>query len=458
VTLQAIDDEIPDALHPGHPGGLSQKDVDQARDRRFGDANARYGIEQWFETDKNMRDGNSIQFLFNGRDMYKARIEMLKSARSSIYLSSFSIGGDEYSREVVDILCERKAHGVDVRVIGDYIGFFNFHPLEGRMKQCHIPLMYYNQLSKAGIGDVLYSMHEKIMVVDGSRMVVGGTNFRNGYKKHSTTIDEWQDMDAAIEGPASCVFHNEFIRNWKDTVNWYLPLRFHAAWLASHRDMIGSDTFAPCIESRAGGQARMLPIYSNPFLRHGEHPLLDHYLKAIEATPDYGDIRLYAPYFMPRNDFMQALMDAHVKRHVRIRVLTVPMGANDEIGAVAGFYGLAGDLVDAGVEFYLWPHKGMMHRKGGVFNHKWAFVGSDNLNGRGQKWNTEDIVMFDDPEAVATLEAQMDKDFAGLKPITRAQFDKGFDDLPWFYRKAFHLFYPLMQGDDLPAGVTVTAD
>jgi cardiolipin synthase len=445
-----LEDDLPEVSRIGGPAQLDSAINKAARERKQRDARIAFEQAHWFERSVDTRPGNRLEILPTGADSFRERRELIASAQKSIYISAYSYKGDALSKDILELLCAKRAQkvdgkNIDVRIIGDNIGSKALRKLEERYtdKSCKIPVMYYNEISRWGLNHALYSMHEKMIIVDGERMVMGGAGWDNGYAHFSSNIDDWRDLDVRVDGPAACQFHRAFIQNWKSTAAMYEPLRFRRQWRESHRSMIGEDKMDGC-EEKAVGSSAALPIYSNPLFHDDAHPILDSYFKAIQASEH--EITLYAPYFMPREDFMDALIDAHTKRGVRIRILTNPRESNDEEFSLVACYGLSRRLIEAGIEIYLWPHKGMMHRKAGSFDGRWGYIGSDNLNGRGQYWNSENILFTDDPAFLKQLGSLMEDDFKGATPLTIELMEKNFDELPWKARKLFPLLRPYMQG------------
>lgn len=435
---------LPEVPSVGGHEALSGAIRKAARNRKERNERIAYEREHWFELAKTTRFGNRLELLPTGEESVRARKAVIASAQHSIYISAYAFKADKYTKGILELLCAKQAKGVDVRIIGDNIGSWRLRSFEHiyNNKTCKIPVMFYNKLDRGGLNRILYSMHEKLLIADGERMVMGGAGWDNGYAKFGSHIDDWWDLDISVDGPAACQFHREFVSMWKSIVDWYLPLRYTEEWRENHRSMIGADKMADC-EEKILGHSNALPIYSHPLFNNGAHPILDAYFQAIAASKS--EITLYAPYFMPREDFMEALIAAK-NQGVRVRILTNSSQSNDEEFSLVAAFALSRKLVEAGVEIYLWPHKGTLHRKAIVFDRRWASVGSDNFNGRGQKWNSENVIMTDDNSIAQQLATMLDEDLQGLKPLTIQQLEENFDDLSWKARKLFPLLRPFMQG------------
>jgi phosphatidylserine/phosphatidylglycerophosphate/cardiolipin synthase-like enzyme len=132
-------------------------------------------------------------------------------------------------------------------------------------------------------------------------------------------------------------------------------------------------------------------------------------------------IRLYAPYFVPEQEFIDLMVEAR-HRGYTVKIITNSRQTNDEdrMGLVTvGLYRRMRELLDAGVELYLWNGPSTIHRKAGVFGDKWAYIGSDNLNSRAQSYNTENIAFTDDASLITQLNTELDLDLAKSTRLTR---------------------------------------
>ena len=161
--------------------------------------------------------------------------------------------------------------------------------------------------------------------------------------------------------------------------------------------------------------------------------LLDSYLAAIREARH--SIRLYAPYFVPEPRFAAALVDAR-RRGVRVVILTNSAESLDESSlifsamllSVTDSLGGRPPLVNAGVRMQIWSRRSTLHRKGGLIDAghpgEKAFVGSDNLDTRGQHFSSESVVWTDDTRVVRQLARDFDRDVGMSWRLTRSYFQE----------------------------------
>lgn len=438
----------PEVPRPGGHQALDEARQAITRDQREQLERIEFQRTHWFEIDSKLSSDNQLEVLQRGDALEKARSSLIASARRSIYVSTYSLTPEAVGFQFVKDLCTKKADNpeLDIRLIYDYghLKRTGDAAIE-RARACGIPALPYNWSRQTGLANRLFEMHEKLLIVDGLSFITGGSNYGPAYLTHSHSSDSWQDLDILTAGPAACIMHREFIQNWKDTVRWTQPLRFVKRWKDSHRDLIGSDDFAGCEEVPAG-HSRVLPVYSNPHLRHRDKPLLERYLKAIRSADE--EILLYMPYLMPRPLLRDALIAARQLRNVKVKIITNSAASSDEKPAHELLYAFSRSLLQAGVEIVEWPNPGTLHRKAGVIDRKYAFIGSDNLTGRAQSWNTESVVFTDDAVAVRLVRQQILQDMRSAHPLTLAEAQSKWSELGWFGRRVFGILQPYLTGED----------
>ncbi|OFZ19905.1 MAG: hypothetical protein A2X94_14715 [Bdellovibrionales bacterium GWB1_55_8] len=389
-------------------------------------------LPSWF--DKSALSGHSLQILPTGQDLTAQRHALIESAQESIFLASYMFLPDEAGLDIARRLCEKSRHGVDVRLMLDNWGSA---PLRKRkflkkFRDCGIRLIFFNP-GRWGLGDLAYTLHEKLLVVDGARVMIGGNGYDNRYRRASRNSEIWHDIELRVDGPSACWYHKQFADNWKRSaertilVDWMRPKEprfpdepvdpFDEELILSADELeklFGLDSIPGC-NPTDHGDSRLAPFYGNPLFQKNR-PLLDAHLQALESSRR--EIKLYAPYFIPHERFSQALIEAR-RRGVKVTVLTNSPVSNDEAQTiVVGMFNSIKDLLNAGVDVRLWTRKSTLHRKGGIYDDRWAYLGSDNLDRRGQEYSSEAIVFTDDSAILEQLEAEFEEDHALTESVT----------------------------------------
>ena len=396
--------------------------------------------------------GNTISPLKNGEELSQYRAKMMNRAERSIYLSTFSISDDVAGKHVFKTACEKAKLGLDVRLIIDHRANKNVMNKSLGLKDCGAKVILFRP------GSRFYALHEKLLIVDGREMIVGGSGYTRTYKIHrfnSFSIDYrnekkikngWYDHDYYLQGQISCSMHYQFQQNFKrlamavadynPDVQWYGWKNFQEI----KEKYYGLKNFVACEKSSHSfmpGSSRVYGIIGNPYVLKSR-PILNSYIKLIDQaiikhsreTPQ--KILLYGPYFVPGPDFVKALAKAK-KAGLEVVVLTNSVESTDE-GSLAkilyaGMYYAIKPMLQVGVEVRLWSEASTLHRKGGMIGDV-IFFGSDNLDNRGQDYQSESVLFTDDKNIHNDFLSDFERDILHSRKMTNQETKKILDSMP----------------------------
>jgi len=403
--------------------------------------------------------GNNITPIKNGDDLNEKRLELIGSAKRSIYLSTFSISHDRIGKDIVSALCRKAKDGLEVRMIIDHRANIDFFDTSLKLKDCGAVVIHYRP------GDRWYAIHEKLLIVDGEKLIMGGSGYTSTYgiARYESYTEEyqklenikhgWYDIDYLVEGMAACSFHYQFQQNFKKmamAVMDYNPDIWWYGWdnfLEIREKYYKLKKLSACSKSNQElrvGTMKALPLLGNPMLTK-RRPILDAHLAAIEKSiqkakalrlegkEEKVKINLYGPYFVPGPKFSQALGKA-AEAGVQVRIITNSLRSTDE-GEMKKilFAGMVYSMEKAlkkGVEIYLWNEKATLHRKGGVMGD-YAFFGSDNLDNRAQEYQAESVLYTDDNSIVADVNQDFERDLGHSIKLTPEVIKEVFSKTSW---------------------------
>ena len=435
--VQAYDDlpinDIP------RPGGVEE--VGQIVDQAIAQHRAR--MEQWrleFDSWREQRKaqfsssflaGHRSRLISNGPTLFRERMNAIKSATKSIYLATFIFDADITSRKIVGALCQKGKEGLDVRLLVDSFGgkpFFNANHDAWLRNECGVKVVRYNPPSWA-INKIAFVMHEKLLIIDGKLILMGGNGIQNAYHHVEPAHKFFHDMDIRIEGPVACYFQRELNKSYQESIKWSRRFDFDGNQPSRRvqERMWGLSPFETCsLNQEAVGTERFQGVYANPLFSK-DKPIFESYLNAILSLEDGDEIRLYAPYFVPHERFTAALLWAR-SRGMKVTILTNSIESNDEgVAPVVGTVLSVGKLLDAGVKIQLWKGPMTLHRKSGVYGTKYAYVGSDNLDSRGHFYSSESIAFTDEARTVRQMIQHFDYDLENSFTLTKDYFPQVFE-------------------------------
>ena len=156
--------------------------------------------------------GQSLTFYPAGPDRLHALLDLIDGARESLRLCFYIWVEDETGAQVRDALVAAARRGVDARLIVDGFGaeaseyfFDEFIAAGGRF-----------QVFSPGIGRrFLIRNHQKLVVADGARAMIGGFNVERDYFT-APQEEGWHDLGMAVEGSAV----DALMRWYGELENW----------------------------------------------------------------------------------------------------------------------------------------------------------------------------------------------------------------------------------------------
>jgi putative cardiolipin synthase len=412
----------------------------------------------------------SVAVLQGGEDSLSVRLQTLRNARHSIRIQALVFNGDESGLRIAELLKQKKAAGLDVRVIVDAFSNPGLQTqwLYFDLKQHGIEVEGYEAMALQWLNEVPVPLltphtdpnaldqryHEKMWIIDGGTAdavaVTGGLNIGNEYFRADPWHPDstWRDQDVVLRGAVVADLVTAFDRNFEYFVGVKRSrgiFNTNLYWNAT-RAVLDTTGRLPVhyttdprvveyvaqLENRspelAFHDATCRFIQNRPRLR--ESYLQQAYVKLIERAQR--EVLIANAYFVPTASVLQALSDA-ARRCVAVRLISNSPETNDlpEISLVGrGYYHRMLAVNDspevracrnpeAGLRIWEWVgqapdeptrQQGTMHSKFAVFDGERSLVGSYNLDPRSEKLNSETAVVFLQPELAGQLRRQFLED------------------------------------------------
>jgi phosphatidylserine/phosphatidylglycerophosphate/cardiolipin synthase-like enzyme len=449
-------------------------------------------------------DECSAAVLAGGEDSFAVRMARLKNADTSIRLQALIFRGDESGLRIAEVLKEKKAAGLDVRVIVDAFSnpelqsqwmYFDLkqHGIEVEGYEA-LYMQWINELPvpflrpHVDLGDPDRRYHEKLWIIDGETdhaiAVTGGLNMGNEYFR-ADPIDpgaNWRDQDVVVRGAVVKDMVATFDRNFDHFVEIKKSKGIfdtNIYWDATRAvlDVTGKlpvvySTKPEFVERVAALEARQPALEFRPatcrFMQNRprlkETYIQQAYLKLIEGAKH--EILIANAYFVPTPSIAAALKDA-ASRCVAVTVISNSPEVNDlpeismvgrshykDLLAVNGTPQVAAcKNKTAGIQVWEWVgqrtdeetrSQGTMHSKFAVVDRRQSLVGSYNLDPRSQKLNSESGIVFEQEELSGQLaRAILEHDLKYSRRVTperAAEFGDSKDVIYQFREKIGRFF------------------
>lgn len=384
--------------------------------------------------------GNTVTPLRTGEVLNQKRLELIQGATKFIYIKTFIINRDPSEAPVYEALCARAKEGVDVRMLVDDIGRRQGgNPIKMKkgpfsiawFKSCGILFERYAKPSWGPIDFALYNQHDKLLVSE-KEGIIGGTNYSRDYSAHGQFSKKWYDFDVALTGPSTCALQDIFKTSWVRAYEQELVGIKRLSTKKRRRKLL--ERYSPATvntdcQAPAGGTEDVSIIWNDPKFSK-ERPFVDYVVESLDkvmALESDRVVRLYAPYFIPNKVVLRKLVEA-AKAGVKIQIITNSDTSIDPeaFQAYVAMLMRVKPLLDAKVEILLWsPAKfkklekdNVFHKKGGCFARLNCFVGSHNLDVRGDKYSSELMAVLSTEELVAERIESYEDDVKYTVPLT----------------------------------------
>jgi cardiolipin synthase len=347
---------------------------------------------------------NQVKLLHNGENTFPEILNALRGAHHHIHMEYYIFEDDGIGNQIKDILIQKAAEGVKVRLIYDDFG-------SQSIRRKLVPLLRGAGVEAYPFHKVLFIMlanrlnyrnHRKIIVIDGCKGFVGGINISDRYQNSSKNASLfWRDTHLAIDGPGVFYLQYLFLCDW----NFCSPNKLQPERPFFCEQENPADN--KIVQIAAGGPDSDQPT------------ILYSLIQAINLAQK--EILITTPYFIPGDSLLDALVVAALSG-ISIKLLVPGISDSSLVNLAARSY--YDDLLRVGVEIYLY-RKGFMHAKTLVTDSNVSVIGTANMDYRSFEMNFEVNAMVYD----ADFARQMRESFAAdLKDAERI------DPAAWFKR------------------------
>ena len=361
------------------------------------DDKAAYGvIKSLLSMDSNadVYDRTDSQFFSSGESMWQQMLEDLRKAEKFIFLEYYIVEEGLMWNSILEILGEKVAQGVEVKMLYDDIGCMATLPgdytiqLRGRGIEAHKFNKVIPRLT------VAYNNrdHRKILIIDGQIAYTGGVNLADEYINHVERFGYWKDSGIRLDGLAVKALTRLFL----------------ATWYINRGEISDFDQYHLENQPR-DGQGFCIPYSSGPKPIYRAQVGKTVYQNLINQATDY--IYITTPYLIIDYDLTESIKNASL-RGVDVRIVTPYIPDKKVIQLVTR--GAYLDLLSAGVRIYEYS-PGFLHSKQMIVDGEVATVGTINFDYRSLVHHYENAVLLYRTQSILDIA----EDFRGIFQVSR---------------------------------------
>ncbi len=343
-------------------------------------------------------ENTEMKYYKTGEEQFAHIMEDLRNAKEFIFIETFILHDGKLWEEMLKVLEQKAAEGVDIRLMYDDWG-----------SMMHTQKNYPDFLASKGIkahpfnpmhAQLAIQMnnrdHRKIFVIDGKIAYTGGINISDEYANIVSKFGYWKDMGVRMAGPAVEMFTITFLQIW------------------NYQDDQNT-SYEEFIQPASSFEKAENPAYAIPF---SDSPTDDAYtgmsmhMNMLNLATEYCWIT--TPYLI-LNAEMENTIELACSNGVDVRII-VP-GIPDKKIVYEVTRANYRRLLEKGVRIYEYT-PGFIHGKVFLSDDRNALVGTVNMDFRSYFFNYECGVWFQGGGSVKDIRADFEQLFADSHEIT----------------------------------------
>ena len=366
-------------------------------------------------------DSTKTTYYKSGEEWFPDYLEALRSAKHFIFIEMFIIDRGSVWDEILSILKEKAAAGVEVKLIYDDFGCVTMPSnMYKKLGKYGVEAYPFNRLRPTLIVQMNNRDHRKLTIIDNRVAFTGGVNLSDEYVNRIVRFGYWRDSAIRVEGPAV----------WSMT-SQFLGMYHYLSHGGEDADYSSYHLEAPHFQ---------VPGFVQPYAdspTDGEYVGMTEHLNLINHARRY--VYLNTPYLLLNDAISRALQTA-AKNGVDVRILT-PHKPDKWLVFQATRSNYL-ELLQSGVKIYEFT-PGFNHSKAIVADDEMAIVGSVNTDFRSYFLHFEDGVLMWHTDAVKDVRKDFMEAIGQSQEITSTYVLARTNVFIRIFRGILHMLMPL---------------
>lgn len=330
---------------------------------------------------------NQVKIFTDGTAKFDALMKDIQAAKFSIHIEYYAFVTDTIGTQILKLLEEKAAAGVEVRLLYDAFGskktkHKDFTQLCKNGGHVQTFITSQKALLKFRLN---YHDHRKIVVIDGKISYIGGFNVADQYAGTTKKFGYWRDTHLRIQGAAASLLQMRFLMDWNVSSPVGEKVAYHLDYFFKIKDV------------NPQGNTNIQIIASGPNSDHEQIKLA--FIKLITSAKKR--LWIQSPYLVPDDSVVAALKIAAASG-VDIKIMIPDRPDHPFIYRATQYY--ARQLIKENIEILVYQN-GFLHAKTMIMDDEICTVGSANQDIRSYKLNFEANAILYDPQVIQQLEA-----------------------------------------------------
>ena len=344
---------------------------------------------------------NTSKLLINGEQTFESMFNAINQAKDYILLEFYIVRDDVIGNKFSQLLLKKRAEGVRIYFLYDDVGSANLSSSYiNKLEHAGIQIRSFNTVSKRRKRfQINFRNHRKILIIDGHTGYIGGLNIGDEYLGNAPKLSPWRDTHAKLMGPSVLVLQVSFIEDWywsANTVpqlNWK-PQAYTATPPANRSSNAEVDGSVLVVPTSAADKFDTCELFFLNCINHAQDRLW-----------------IASPYFVPDVQIMSALQLAAL-RGVDVRIM-IPENPDHKLVYYAA-YSYLELACQSGIKIYRYK-TGFMHQKVMLVDHRYACVGTANIDNRSMHLNFEITALVCNEQFISDVDTMLSNDLINCR-------------------------------------------
>lgn len=343
------------------------------------------------------------------------RLKLVEDAQKSIDFLVYDSYDDKGSLYFYSAILCAADRGVKVRLILDgKLGKISgtYKPLEKMLQNNNnIEFYYFNELNLGSPSGLMVLCHDKIMVVDDDKMIVGGANM--GLGAYTANYDmEVMITNSSAQGSVgqAKAYYGSMIKSGlvkRRTAKKHDAAQ-KAAYIAEYKEYYKTMWHDEEVDYDAQGVAVDKVTYlTNPISAQKKAPFI---LEAVFALAESSQkTTMVTPYALIVDEKIDRL-NAAANTNTEFKIITNSLYNTRNVGYAQYYYNRE-SFLNPNLTLYEYQAENQLHAKMYTFDDRISVIGSFNLDERSAHIDTESVIVIDSVEFTAVVNEYIQSTF-----------------------------------------------